>query len=208
MLMLTTLCLSHWSPDGAPDPTECLSVELFRWILAIDMLAVDIMKALDIVKLDKVLEKVKNQRSYQESTNFTDQGFTEVWCKMCTRMRSITLGWKATKRWYYREMDKRCLGDVGWDVAGSHAAVSCRRVSPISKLSCRLPRSNCNIENWRKTLRECRLTQAPLGPWVVNAARARSSFRSWHETLMLSRDRKPTLWKCMPTQAPLGPWAV
>jgi hypothetical protein len=42
------------------------------------MLAVDIMKALDIVKLDKVLEKVKNQRSYQESTNFTDQGFTEV----------------------------------------------------------------------------------------------------------------------------------
>jgi len=29
------------------------------------MLAVDIMKALDIVKLDKVLEKVKNQRSYK-----------------------------------------------------------------------------------------------------------------------------------------------
>ena len=62
------------------------------------MLAVDIMKALDIVKLDKVLEKVKNQRSYQVSTNFTHQRFTEARWKMCTRMRPITLGWKATKR--------------------------------------------------------------------------------------------------------------
>ena len=42
------------------------------------MLAIDIMKTLDIVKLDKVPEKVKNQRSYKEYTNFTDQGFTEV----------------------------------------------------------------------------------------------------------------------------------
>jgi hypothetical protein len=42
------------------------------------MLAIDIMKILDIVKLDKVLEKVKNQRSDQESTTFTHRGFTEV----------------------------------------------------------------------------------------------------------------------------------
>jgi hypothetical protein len=62
------------------------------------MLAIDIMKTLDIVKLDNVPEKVKNQRSDKEYTNFTHQRFTEVCWKMCTRMRPITSGWKATNR--------------------------------------------------------------------------------------------------------------
>jgi len=67
-------------------------------MLAIDIVANDILKVLDTVKLDKVLEKAKKQRSYKVSTNSTHQRFTEVRWKMCTRMRPITLGWKAMKR--------------------------------------------------------------------------------------------------------------
>lgn len=40
------------------------------------MLASDIMKILDLVMLDRVLEKVKNQRLYQKFSSFTRQIFT------------------------------------------------------------------------------------------------------------------------------------
>jgi hypothetical protein len=112
------------------------------------MLAIDKMKILDLVMLDKVLEKFKNQRSYQDLAASPVKIYLSM-LEDVHRDESHSLGLESH--------DTLILSRDRWEALGRRklkgCRLPCRRVSPISKLSCRschLPQGNHNIDSWRR----------------------------------------------------------